>query len=236
MPSVAYDDAALTVWQGKDALQFIDGLSTNKTLGMVKGEIRRTVFTTSKAKIIDLATIFHMGDFLAVVTHQSQLESLLKHITPRILNQDVSIVDVTSRNAFAIEYGCSNSNVGHFDSLNGRTYGYVDPKYSIIVASLDVGCDYDEDTKVFHEWRIENEIPWNGYEISNKNHPLAAGLDSLVHPQKGCYIGQEVLVRMTTRGRQGKKLVKIDNGSVSEKFITTVGETQSLAIVRDSNQ
>ena len=47
MPKVAYIDAALTVWQGKDALQFIDGLSTNKTSGMVKGDIRQTVFTSS---------------------------------------------------------------------------------------------------------------------------------------------------------------------------------------------
>ena len=234
MPKVAYIDAALTVWQGKDALQFIDGLSTNKIIGMVKGDIRQTVFTSSKAKIIDLATVFHMGEFLA--THKSQLESLLKHITPRILDQDVSIVDVSSRNTFGIEYACSNSKVGHFESHGGETYGYVDQEYSIIVASLDTGVVFETDLKPFHEWRIDNLIPWNGHEISNKYHPLSAGLEKLVHPQKGCYIGQEVLVRMTSRGKQGKKLIKIDNGAVAEKFITTNGEHQSLAIVREVNQ
>ena len=60
MPKVAYVDAALTVWQGKDALQFIDGLSTNKTIGMVKGDIRQTVFTSSKAKIIDPVSYTHL--------------------------------------------------------------------------------------------------------------------------------------------------------------------------------
>ena len=236
MPKVAYIDAALTVWQGKDALQFIDGLSTNKTIGMVKGDIRQTVFTSSKAKIIDLATVFHMGEFLAVLTHKSQLESLLKHITPRILDQDVSIVDVSSRNTFGIEYACSNSKVGHFESRGGETYGYVDQEYAIIVASLDTGVVFETDLKPFHEWRIDNLIPWNGHEISNKYHPLSAGLEKLVHPQKGCYIGQEVLVRMTSRGKQGKKLIKIDNEAVAEKFITTNGEHQSLAIVREVNQ
>ena len=236
MPKVAYTDAALTVWQGKDALQFIDGLSTNKTVDMIKGDIRQTVFTSSKAKIIDLATVFHMGEFLAVLTHKSQLESLLKHITPRILDQDVSIADVSSRNIFGIEYGCSNSKVGYYESHGGETYGYVDQQYTIIVASLDTGAVFDTELKPFHEWRIENQIPWNGYEISNKYHPLSAGLENLVHPQKGCYIGQEILVRMTSRGKQGKKLVKIDNGDVEHKSITTNGEHQSLAIVRDVNQ
>ena len=235
MPRVAYDDAALTVWQGKAALQFIDGLSTNKIIDMVKGEIRRTVFTSSKAKIIDLATVFHMGEFLAVLTHQSQLENLLNHITPRILDQEVSIVDVTSRNVFGIDYDCSNANVGLFETFDGETFGYVHENYTIIVASRDANREFPKDLEKFNEWRIANTIPWNGYEISNKFHPLAAGLENLVHPQKGCYIGQEVLVRMTSRGRQGKKLVTIENGSVAEKSITTEGKVKSLAIVRESN-
>ena len=236
MPKVAYADAALTVWQGRDVLQFIDGLSTNKTIDMVKGEIRQTVFTSSKAKIIDLATVFHMGDFFAVLTHKSQLESFLKHTTPRILDQDVSISDVTSRNIFGIEYACSNSKIGHFESRGGETYGYVDQHYSIIVASLDTGIKFDTEEGPFHEWRIENRIPWNGYEISSIHHPLSAGLQNLVHSQKGCYIGQEVLVRMISRGRQGKKLVQVNNDAIDEKFITTRGEQQSLAIVRETNQ
>ena len=103
MPRVAYDDASLTVWQGADALQFIDGLSSNKIIDMIQGEVRQTVFTTTQAKIIDLATVFHMGDFLAVQSHTSQLDMLLKHVTPRILDQEVTIVDVTSSNIFGIQ-------------------------------------------------------------------------------------------------------------------------------------
>ena len=41
---------------------------------------------------------------------------------------------------------------------------------------------------------------------------------------------------MTSRGRQGKKLVQIENSAVAEKSVTTAGKEKSLAIVRDSNQ
>jgi len=232
MPRVAYEDASLTVWQGADALQFIDGLSSNKMVDMIQGEVRQTVFTTTKAKIIDLATVFHMGDFLAVQLHTSQLERLLKHVTPRILDQKVTIVDVTSRNQFCIEYGIHNTNVGQFESLDGVTHGHVDERYSLLIASLDVESKPTVDQALFHEWRIENQIPWNGFEVTGKNHPLSAGLNQLVHPAKGCYIGQEILARMISRGRQGKKLTRVENNSVDEKFITTQGQSHSLAIIR----
>jgi folate-binding protein YgfZ len=236
MPRVAYDDAALTVWQGSDALQFIDGLSSNKIVDMVQGEVRQTVFTSTQAKIVDLATVFHMGDFLAVQSHKSQLEVLLQHVTPRILDQEVTISDVTSRNIFCIDYGAENSNVGTFESLKGVTHGYIAEKYSLLIASIDIEYLCNGDLKAFHEWRIGNQIPWNGYEITKKNHPLSVGLGRLVHPAKGCYIGQEVLARMISRGRQGKIFVRVENGTVDEKYITTKGENYSLAIIRESNQ
>ena len=236
MPRVAYDDVALTVWQGSDALQFIDGLSSNKIIDMIQGEVRQTVFTSTQAKIVDLATVFHMGDFLAVQSHKSQLEVLLKHVTPRILNQEVTIADVTSRNLFCIEYGVENSNVGTFESSEGVTHGYIDGKYSLLIASIDIECTCNGDSKAFHEWRIENQIPWNGFEVTKKNHPLSVGLGRLVHSDKGCYIGQEVLARMISRGRQGKIFVRVENGTVEEKYITTQGENYSLAIIRESNQ
>ena len=236
MPRVAYDDAALTVWQGSDALQFIDGLSSNKIADMSQGEVRQTVFTSTQAKIVDLATVFHMGGFLAVQTHKSQLKSLLQHVTPRILNQKVSIVDVTSQNIFCIEYGVSNSSVGTFESVGGITHGYIEENYSLLIASVNIECICTDDAESFHEWRIENELPWNSFEITTSNHPLSVGLGRLVHPDKGCYIGQEVLARMISRGRQGKKLVRVGNGTINEKFITTQGQHNSLAIVRESSQ
>ena len=236
MPRVAYDDAALTIWRGSDALMFIDGLSSNKIADMIQGEVRQTVFTTTQAKIVDLATVFHMGDFLAVQSHKSQLDRLLQHVTPRILNQEVTIDDVTTRNVFCIEYGVSNSNIGQFESKDGVTHGYVNDKYSLLIASLNIELSENCELNNFHEWRIENQIPWNGFEVTKANHPLAAGLGQLVHPAKGCYIGQEVLARMISRGRQGKIFVRVENGTVDEKYITTQGENSSLAIMRESSQ
>ena len=75
-------------------------------------------------------------------------------------------------------------------------------------------------------------IPDYGHEICPKFHPLAVGLDDLVHPAKGCYIGQEVLARMVSRKKQGRKLILENRESLNENDITTHGEDYCLAVVK----
>ena len=79
------------------------------------------------------------------------------------------------------------------------------------------------------EYRIANILPYHGNEITTAVHPLACGLAELIHPQKGCYIGQEVIARMLSRGKQGHHLV-VRNNPV--KDATTVGKEKSLSIER----
>ena len=86
-------------------------------------------------------------------------------------------------------------------------------------------------SKEFDEYRVENIIPLHGREIVQNLHPLACGLGNLVHEAKGCYIGQEILARMRSRGKQGKELVKLSNPVADA---TTIGSEYSLAIRRIS--
>jgi len=55
--------------------------------------------------------------------------------------------------------------------------------------------------------RVEAGIPRYGADIDEDNLLLEAGLDQAVSFQKGCYLGQEVLERIRSRGHINKKLV-----------------------------
>jgi folate-binding protein YgfZ len=232
MPIVAYSDACLTVWNGNDVLKFLDGLSTNKLTSLQPGEVVQTVFTTMKAQIIDVVTVFNMGSFVALQSHESKLSQLLQHITPRILNQDVQITNVTERNDFYIEFEIENTDIGKINTHDGVTSGRIGEEFSILIASKGTECETTATQEEFEKWRIQTILPWHGHEINEKNHPLACGLQHLVHPAKGCYIGQEVLTRMISRGKQGKILQKVQTKDVDERFITTHGVEVSLAITR----
>ncbi len=234
MPIVALLDSSLTLWRGKDVLPFIDGLSTNKVTELKKGQIIRTIFTESNAKIIDCITLFHMGEFIVAAGHLPHLDNLINHTHKKILGQDVSITDITSRNDIFAEFNCTNEQeiIGTFSSHGEITRANISANHSLIIASKGNGPENLATFEQFNQWRIANKIPWHGYEISNSFHPFSCGLEELVHQNKGCYIGQEILTRMRTRKRQGKILIQVDTLTCNPANITTMGETQSLAIIR----
>jgi len=209
-------DAYVLVLRGRDCLALIDGLSTNKVEGTCT-----TVFTTSVAKVIDMVDVIDKGDFIALVGHGPYKNTLIEHITQRILGQDVTIGDASSSNLvyLSTEEIEVPENVTMFNSFRG--WVIVAPSTMNIEVTMTI-ADYDE-------YRVENMIPLQGKEITQNIHPLACGLGDLVHESKGCYIGQEILARMRSRGRQGKQLVRVSNPVVDA---TTIGKTHSLAIRR----
>ena len=73
---------------------------------------------------------------------------------------------------------------------------------------LDAGI-VPVDGEAFDYLRIESGLPRFGREISEAYIPLEAGLWSDVSFSKGCYIGQEIIARMESRGRLAKQLVRL---------------------------
>jgi folate-binding protein YgfZ len=55
--------------------------------------------------------------------------------------------------------------------------------------------------------RIEAGVPRFGIDMDESNLPLEAGLDEAISFEKGCYIGQEYVVRLAHRGHLNRKLV-----------------------------
>jgi len=232
MPTTSYPQGHLSIWRGNDVLSFIDGLSTNHVLDLQKGEFRQTTFTNAQAKVIDRVGLFHMGGFIAVLSHGPFWERLTQHITPRILNQDVSITNATENNDFFVQYDELGPETGHFVSEAGTTTARTPQGFNFLVVSKGTATPIDSKIEAFHTWRIENLVPWPEFEITLRHHAFTCGLEEDVHPNKGCYIGQEVLTRMRTRGRMGRVMSKVSNVDVDEASITTAGEVHSLAIIR----
>tara|TARA_A100001037_G_C15030417_1_gene580624 strand:- start:137 stop:796 length:660 start_codon:yes stop_codon:yes gene_type:complete len=212
-------DSYVLIIRGKDRLSFIDGLSTNK----VEGDCS-TVFTTTAAKIIDLVDVIDMGDFIAIVGHQPYKENLIQHVSKRVLNQDISIVDISPNNSVYI----STEDISVGDKITKRNTW----RGWLMVAPNSESLEADMTEEEFTEYRVANMLPHQGHEITPNVHPLACGLGHLVHEAKGCYIGQEILARMRSRGRQGKELVRLPN---PVEGATTIGASHSLAIVRQKS-
>ena len=213
---MARHDAYTLLLQGERLLDFINGLSTN----LVNGPCT-TVFTNRAAQIVDVCEVIPVGDSIALVGFLSQKDMLIKHLSDRILGQPITISDISGLNDVFI--GLPDEPHPPGTTVHQSHFGtvYVIPK------KLEQEPSWTDDEWTEH--RIANMVPFYGHEITPHVHPLACGLGDLVHPQKGCYVGQEVLTRMRSRGKLGRRLSKVGNPA---KNATTVGTTHSLVLER----
>ena len=72
---------------------------------------------------------------------------------------------------------------------------------------LDTGLAV-ADAAAFDYLRIETGLPRFGQELTGDYIPLEANLWADVSFNKGCYIGQEIIARMESRGKLAKRLVQ----------------------------
>ena len=231
MPRMAFDDANLLIFSGEDRLRFIDGLSSNK-IDFNLTDVINTLILTTKAKIMAQLHLFMLNDMLISITISDNHANLVNYLNSKILTQQVAINDVTKLNHIDLVYGENTNMVGVTVSeeitkvnVNGN-YGFE--IYSIKQNRLLTSTDQQS----FIDWRVDNLIPWHGYEITNKVNPYQCGLDDQVHENKGCYTGQEVLTRMRSRNKGMRELYSVDNVEISDDKVTTKGTTNSLAVRR----
>ena len=226
-------DVGVLFVRGRDAVSFIDGLSTN-LIPNTPGSALRTVFTDRAAKVIAVATVMVREEGVVLLVHREQWHALLDHLTPRQLGQDVAMLDLSDRNHVVYLTGSHESPAGTWHTEEGVTKARVHHDLSILVVAASSNAAHAQDHDAWTAWRVANRWPEVGFEITSKHHPYACGLESLVHENKGCYLGQEVLTRMRSRGRTGWVLIEGLTVDFPDNRITTSHEGRSLAIVRTS--
>jgi len=207
-------DSYVLLLSGNDCLTFVDGLSTNKVTGTCT-----TVFTDQNARIIDMVDVITVGQNIALVGHAGYKDILLSHLISKILQQDVTLRDITPNNKVYLS-------TEQWTEREGMTVVQTFRGW-LIVASHAFPLESTMTLEEFNDYRIENMIPHQGYEITPNVHPFNCGLEHLVHEAKGCYIGQEILTRMRSRNKMGKQLIQVVNPTDKA---TTRGTKMSMDI------
>ncbi|MEZ4591805.1 MAG: glycine cleavage T C-terminal barrel domain-containing protein [Chloroflexota bacterium] len=97
------------------------------------------------------------------------------------------------------------------DPIHGDGYfvmGQEKDREALRQRLLDAGLVV-ADAEAFNYLRIEAGLPRYGRELTGDYIPLEANLWGDVSFNKGCYIGQEIIARMESRGKLAKKLVQL---------------------------
>ncbi|MFQ5860615.1 MAG: aminomethyltransferase family protein [Dehalococcoidia bacterium] len=80
---------------GKDVLDLLNRLSTNRVVDLLSGEAVPTVLTTERGRIIDLVSVANLGDSILVVTSPQTRGQVAQWIDRYTFLEEVAVEDVT---------------------------------------------------------------------------------------------------------------------------------------------
>ena len=226
---MAFDDANILIFTGKDCARFLDGLSSNM-IDFQSHSVIDTLVLSNRAKIIAQLHLFMLNEMLISITICEDLDGLKNFLNSKILSQDVIINDVSELNHVDIVYD-EALNDESVVTLSETTIVKINNSYAFEMYSNKLARKLlDGNTESFTNWRVNNLIPWHGYEVSSNRNPYQCGLNYQVHENKGCFTGQEILTRMRTREKGMYQLISQSNDLIDLSKASTKGSEKSLIL------
>ena len=245
-----YDYLACT---GPDAVDLLGRISTGD-LRPLHGAMTTgfTSFTSNQGKMLDWCVAIQSPKGFILRCSKGRGLRIKEWVEKYIIMEDAAVSDVSNVWKSFIVKGVSQPETFGFPKLpeqgglaeaGGAFYLPCLPAMSDFVdvmipsdgaqawaAELEKRGASALEPSILERARILAGVPSSDYEFAKDINPLELRLaDTSICFDKGCYIGQEILARMRSRGRQGKELVKQTN---PVEGATTKGKTHSLAIVR----
>ena len=118
-------------------------------------------------------------------------------------------IDALPRYGFAdVAQGEGTLRVAAMPALGAATFCVYGPPAAIerlqgALAAAGAAVLHPADAEIL---RVESGLPEYGRDLDEDRMPAEAGLDDAVSFSKGCYMGQEVVVRLRDRGHLNRKL------------------------------
>lgn len=206
---------------GSEAVMFLNGLITNdlKTLG--ENRWMRAAFPNVQGRLLAAVRVIRRADDLLLDTEHTTHDKVLKLIERFTLAGDFKVADITPETRQISLQGRGAS------ELVAKMFGVKDlPRdgawqgdgVTIIRATHTSEDGFDvigtlgtfDATPVSERaaeiLRIEAGIARYGRDMDETNVVTETNLDDAVSYTKGCYLGQEIIVRIKHRGHVAKKL------------------------------
>ncbi len=238
---------------GGDRIRFLHNQSTNNFERLKPGEGCDTVFVTSTARTIDLATALVTDDAVLLITSPNRYKYLIEWLDRYIFFADkVELTDITDKTAIFSLIGTESDSllakVG-LDAIIGQPLanhqllndmriavgsGLATPGYTLIVPAenaanvwkmvVEAGAVPMGDF-IWEQLRIKQGRPVPEQELTDDYNPLEAGLLQTISFDKGCYIGQETIARLNTYKGVKQNLWGIKLNAIAEiGSVIMVGE------------
>jgi folate-binding protein YgfZ len=214
-------DRGVLAVAGRDRAAWLQGLVTNDVEALADGQGCYAAYLTPQGRMITDMNILARGPRLLLDVPAPLAASLRDRLDGLIFTEDAHVTDESANlSVWTV-----------FDPAKGSDRG-GDP--SAILARGQTPPFPEVDLDTYEVVRIEDGVPKFLADMNEDTLPLEAGIeDRAISFMKGCYVGQEVIVRVTHRGggRVAKRLVRWKAGAFALQI--PAGEARILSGDRD---
>jgi folate-binding protein YgfZ len=212
---------------GEDRARLLHAMCTNHVQQMKPGDGIYAFFLNAQGRILADAYILCFEDHFLLDTEPETRQSLYEHLDHFIIADDVTLEDITGDTiclgvdgpkaaevAGAAGLPVPNHRYSHVDeggatiaAIHGiRIYAPVARREEIVNVLEAAGAIAASDEDAEHA-RIRAFRPRYGADITDSTLPQETQQMHALHFQKGCYLGQEIVERIRSRGHVNKQLM-----------------------------
>jgi tRNA-modifying protein YgfZ len=187
-------DRGVLAVSGADRASWLQGLLTNDVEAIKDGGVQYAAYLTPQGRMISDMYVVAQGSRLLLDVPATLAAALRDRLDALIFSEDAQVTDESARLA-----------VWTVIRLDGFQQVIAEALPDEFAGLPEVNLD------TFEVIRIERGVPRFLADMNEDTIPLEAGIEErAISFTKGCYVGQEVIVRVTHRGggRVAKKLVR----------------------------
>lgn len=263
---------------GEDRVRLLHAMTTNHIQQISAGHGCYALLLNAQGRMLADLHVLVMPEFILLDTEPDAFETVYAHLDRYIIADDVTLENQSAQTAAIGVEGPNSRDVLHalnapipealHDTLEWekalvskmtatgaegyRIFAPVDDETAFIEQLRKAGA-VDADDEDARTARIENGRPRFRDDFSDRYLPNEAQLFSALHFNKGCYLGQEIVERVRSRGQVHRLLVPLrivgdqlpasgseltmDGGKVGEitsaAYSPALGMVAALGYVRD---
>lgn len=219
--------------RGEDRLRWLSGMVTNMVKDLAPNTGAWNLVLNAQGRIQGDLTVWKESDGLELEVTADQAEKLLAHLDRFIIMDDVELVRLEEETAIGLtgpKAGEILARLGlpvlpepmmqAWAEWNGpvlvrRGYGVLADHYAIWVRAAQAGDLWQAlqaagatpvGAAALEAFRIVEGIPEYGVDIVDRDLPQETSQLRALHFDKGCYIGQEIVERIRSRGNVHRHL------------------------------
>jgi folate-binding protein YgfZ len=207
---------------GDDRREWLNGQLTNDVRHTKPGESVYGLAVNVRGKILADVWMLDQDSRMTLLVPETSLGTLLESFDSQIIMEDVElahapelrVLSVQGPRASEVVAGLANAfpgdELGHGGSLLIVPH---DERAGLEARLLQTAAAHGGGPIAEADWelaRLRAGRPRYGVDFDEKNYPQEAGLGTrAVSFQKGCYLGQEVICTLESRGRLSRQLVRV---------------------------